>query len=196
MDSVRYWLAVVTIVTFPPAFLFWFIAHPFIEFWRRLGSRATYSIISVVCVGVGYGIYTQRGALLGTDFGGHWALYTLAAIFYFIATVIGVYAKRHLSFRILVGLPMFKAPEAGPGTLLNEGIYARIRHPRYASAMFGAASFALLANYLGCWILVAVIIPVLYALVLIEERELRRRFGDAYVRYSETVPRFFPQLRS
>jgi len=196
MDSVRYGIAVVTIATFPPAFLFWFIAHPFLDFWRRIGSRATFVIISAVCIGIGYGIYTQRAALLGADLGGHWISYTLAAVFYSVAAVIGIYAKRHLSFRILVGIPMFKAPDEGPGTLLTEGIYARIRHPRYASLMFGLVSFAFLANYVGCWILVAVIIPMLYALVLIEERELHRRFGDAYARYSEKVPRFLPRLRS
>jgi len=34
-----------------------------------------------------------------------------------------------------------------------------------------------------------------HVVVLLEEKELRNRFGDDYVRYSQRVPRFIPQMR-
>ena len=49
MDTFRYWVAAIMVVTFPPAFLLWFSIHPFIRFWRRMGVTVTY----VVNVGAG-----------------------------------------------------------------------------------------------------------------------------------------------
>jgi protein-S-isoprenylcysteine O-methyltransferase Ste14 len=36
----------------------------------------------------------------------------------------------------------------------------------------------------------------MYAVVVVEERELRERFGLAYEEYCRQVPRFVPKLRS
>jgi protein-S-isoprenylcysteine O-methyltransferase Ste14 len=80
------------------------------------------------------------------------------------------------------------------GTLLQEGIYSRIRHPRYTSFMFGVLAIAFFSNYLAMYVLVPLSAAALYLVVLLEEKELRNRFGDDYVRYSSRVPRFVPQM--
>jgi protein-S-isoprenylcysteine O-methyltransferase Ste14 len=49
-------------------------------------------------------------------------------------------------------------------TLVTQGIYSHIRHPRYLQV------------------------------VLFEERELRHRFGEEYERYCQHVPRFLPRI--
>jgi protein-S-isoprenylcysteine O-methyltransferase Ste14 len=54
-------------------------------------------------------------------------------------------------------------------------------------------AIALFTNYLAVYILVIVFIPVIYGVVLLEERELRERFGQEYERYCVEVPRFFPK---
>ena len=41
MDRVRYYLALLILALVPPTILFWFSIHPFIRFWRRLGTRLT-----------------------------------------------------------------------------------------------------------------------------------------------------------
>ena len=79
--------------------------------------------------------------------------------------------------------------------LLSEGIYGRIRHPRYVSVFFGALAIALFSNYLATWILQILLVPVIYLLAIIEERELLERFGEDYRRYMEQVPRFVPRSR-
>ncbi len=53
--------------------------------------------------------------------------------------------------------------------------------------------YALIANYLGMYIMFALTVPAVYFIVVLEERELRDRFGSAYEEYSERVPRFFPR---
>ena len=55
---------------------------------------------------------------------------------------------------------------------------------------------AFLVNYLATWVLVAGLFPLVYLLTLIEERELRERFGADYIEYSERVPRIIPRLGS
>ena len=40
----------------------------------------------------------------------------------------------------------------------------------------------------------AALVPVVYMLTLIEERELRVRFGEHYTRYADQVPRIIPRL--
>ncbi len=70
-----------------------------------------------------------------------------------------------------------------------------MRHPRYLEIGFILAAIALFVNYLAVYILLAAYIPVIYLVVLFEERELRGRFGDAYESYCRKVPRFIPKLR-
>jgi protein-S-isoprenylcysteine O-methyltransferase Ste14 len=42
----------------------------------------------------------------------------------------------------------------------------------------------------------AALVPVTYLLTVVEERELRDRFGEQYTRYAEKVPRIIPVLGS
>ena len=43
-DSIRYYLALILVVSYPPAFAVWFFIHPFIDFWllrQRFGDAYT-----------------------------------------------------------------------------------------------------------------------------------------------------------
>ena len=71
-----------------------------------------------------------------------------------------------------------------------------VRHPRYASAMVGMIGSALLTNHSGVYVVVALILPGLYLITVLEERELLVGFGDEYRNYQEEVPRFIPRLTS
>lgn len=76
--------------------------------------------------------------------------------------------------------------------MLCEGIYARVRHPRYLEVFLLLTFCALFTNYLASYALLAAGVPVLLAIIQIEEWELRHRFGEEYVRYCARVPRFWP----
>ena len=85
------------------------------------------------------------------------------------------------------------APVDPPKALVVQGLYRYVRNPMYVGVLlilFGEAwlfdSRKLLFYALGCFV-------VVHAFVLLyEEPHLRRKFGDAYVRYCETVNRWFP----
>ncbi len=102
--------------------------------------------------------------------------------------------RKHLTFGILSGLPEL-SKEQYPGTLLTEGIYAKIRHPRYVEVFLAVLAYAFAANYLAPYVLALVSVPAIYLIVILEERELKKRFGEAYEEYGRRVPRFIPRMR-
>jgi protein-S-isoprenylcysteine O-methyltransferase Ste14 len=93
----------------------------------------------------------------------------------------------------LIGLPELVS-ERAPGRLLTEGIYARVRHPRYTGGGLGLLALACFTNYLAIYGLLVVYWPVIHAITVFEERELAERFGAPYERYREAVPRFLPRF--
>lgn len=194
LDSLRYVLALIVLVSAPPALCFWLIVHPFIGFWRRLGASSTFASVTVPLLALGVGLFRLRERLLGIEFGTHGILVGLGILCVAIALIIAFLCRRQLTLRILIGLPEL-APKDETGRLLTEGIYARIRHPRYVEVMLGLLGWALFTNYLALYFLVALLGPLLYLIVVLEERELRDRFGEQYDAYCRRVPRFFPRLR-
>ena len=192
LASIRYVLALIWLLALP-VFLFWIGLHPFVRFWRRMGLAATYLLLLAGCAAVSLLLFAWRDALLAVEFGTHPALWAATAVLYLAAAAVEVQARRHLRPRILVGVPELKG-EAGPTDLLDQGIYARIRHPRYVGITLGYLSSACLANYLFLWAAVPVLLLAIHTIVLMEERELVLRFGDAYVEYMRAVPRYLPRL--
>ncbi len=194
MEAAAYWVALVSVVAVLPLLLGWVIVHPFARFWRRLGPVPAYTIVLVVIGICGYGIFECRGAILRIHFGVRPALWLPAVPCFLAALWIAALRGRHLTPRIMFGLPeLSKGPR--PGKLLTEGIYARIRNPRYVESGLALAAIALFCDYLATYVLVVLYVPVIYVIVLLEERELWQRFGEEYERYCREVPRFVPRLR-
>jgi len=102
---------------------------------------------------------------------------------------------KYLSVSTLIGLPELSPPGLRKGKLLRKGIYGVVRHPRYLSALVSLVGIALVSNYIGLYILVLLLLPVGHLTMLLEERELAERFGDAYRQYQRSVPRLIPRFR-
>ena len=193
LDSVRYFLALLTLATLPWAIAYWYVIHPFVGFWRATGPWVVYTVAFAV-LGLNVAVvWNWRDLLLATSYPVGPVVWITAAAFYLTAAAIQLKCQRHLKFRIRVGLPELASGGHG-GELLQTGIYARIRHPRYVSVSFGMVAAAIFCNYQSLWIATVLMFPGLYGIVLLEERELRDRFGEAYVEYSRRVPRFIPRF--
>lgn len=193
MAAAQYWIALVTIVTVPPVAAVWFIIHPFAGFWRRVGPAITYTVVLAVIVPQVVALALLRELLLSVHYGVSWALVVGGVALTAVSMAIGVARWRHLTPAVMLGVP--EVSRDGPGKLLTEGIYSHIRHPRYVELFLGITGFALFTNYLAMYVLAAIFWPVIYAIMLLEERELRERFGEAYEEYCRRTPRFIPRLR-
>ena len=118
----------------------------------------------------------------------------LAGIVMAAAVLLKRQVVTQLRFAALSGIPEL-SKEKYPGKLLTEGIYDRVRNPRYVEVVLWVLAYALFANYLGAYIVAVLSLPLIYLVVRLEERELRERFGTAYEEYCRRVPRFVPKPR-
>ena len=191
MDRVRYWLALAEVTMMPGALLYWFSIHPFVRFWRGVGVRVTVALHILMIFVVGCGIYLMRGRLVAVEYGTNPLLIAISVPVLIASFVLKRALARHLKVRILIGMPEL-AGASSTQRMLCEGIYARIRHPRYQEVLLALIFFALFTNYLASYVFLAASVPALWAIIHIEERELRDRFGEEYVRYCARVPRFWP----
>jgi hypothetical protein len=195
MNTARYVLALIAVMSYIPALGWWYLVHPFVGFWRRLGRPLFYTIMTVTSFAVMGAIYLIREPLLAVEYGANPVFWPLVVLFYGAAIVIGVRSRKYLKPKIQLGVPEL-APGRGEGKLLTEGIYGRVRHPRYIAVFLGTVGAAFFTNYLAVYVVAVLVAPALYLVVVLEEKELRDRFGEQYVEYCRRVPRFLPRRRT
>lgn len=96
----------------------------------------------------------------------------------------------------VLGMNRTPFPEPKPGSqLVTSGIYARVRHPLYASVIAFGFGRALLWRSGPALALAAAHAVFFHAKARFEERLLRERVAE-YAEYARRVPRFLPRLLS
>ena len=92
----------------------------------------------------------------------------------------------------LMLIPLFLVKAGGTDRIVDQGLYAAVRHPQYLGYMGLAWGFSLLAQRELTYAL-ALAATVLFVLQsLAEERWMIFRLGDSYRDYCRRVPRFNP----
>ena len=192
-ESTRYYLALFIVVTWLPALLFWFVIHPFVNFWRKLGPPLTYAIVVSIMMVIAAGLFRTRDVLLAVEYGTHYPLIIAALILNGVTWAVFFPVRKQLTFRILIGLPELDLKNQEQ-KLLTEGMFAKTRNPRYVAVVLFGLSMALLTNYVAVYVVFVAFVIGLYGITLLEEKELRARFGTAYEDYCRCVPRFIPRF--
>jgi protein-S-isoprenylcysteine O-methyltransferase Ste14 len=184
------WLAAIVLFLQLPIPIYWFVVHPFGGFWRTrpaaaftVGFLASWPPVAACLIFYRYQLFRA---------GAPPAAFIIVGLL-LIVFEIGIFRRvnRDLGTARLVG----KTELSGGGELAADGIYARIRHPRYAGSFLAVLGACLLAGTLRAWIVGAVWTALMFSAILTEEKELRRRFGASYQDYCRRVPRFIPLLR-
>jgi protein-S-isoprenylcysteine O-methyltransferase Ste14 len=80
---------------------------------------------------------------------------------------------------------------SGGGEMASTGVYSRIRHPRYAGMIAAVAGACLLAATPTMWLIAGVWWLLAMFSIVMEERELRARFGPAYSDIASACRAFF-----
>lgn len=172
-----------------PIPIYWLILHPFHSFWRTR-VRAAFWIAGLSAWTVGaLALWLSRNALLSPD---PPSRYALAAGMGLIAIEAYLFLRveKELGGRRLVGHAELK----GDGEMFSGGLYAHVRHPRYAGMFCAAAGAALIAGTRTLWIALAIWLPFALLAIRLEEKELTSRFGPNYEAYRHSVPAFVPIL--
>jgi protein-S-isoprenylcysteine O-methyltransferase Ste14 len=193
-DRLRYGIALFLVMFAPASVAFWFAVHPLAGYWRRVGARWGYAAGIGLSVSIAVLGYRTRGWIAGTDLGKYMFTTGSGLALLVLAGVFRGYLKRQLRVPVQLGVPEL-APDTHPGRLLTEGVYARLRHPRYVQMLIALLGWALLANYGAGYVAVLFTVAVIASVIPLEERELAARFGADYEAYRRRVPALVPRLR-
>jgi len=80
-------------------------------------------------------------------------------------------------------------------TLVQDGIFAYLRHPQYLAYILLVIGFALLHRHIVIIGLAGVVVLCFYLYSRVEDRELEQRFQEEYQQYKDRVPAFNFVLR-
>jgi protein-S-isoprenylcysteine O-methyltransferase Ste14 len=171
-----------------PIPIYWLILHPFNSFWRSRVRAAFWfaGLTAWTCGGVV--LWHFRHALLAAA-RPSWLLIATGFALIAIEGYLFVRVERELGSRRLVG----HAELTGTGEMFSGGLYARVRHPRYAGMFSAVLGAALLGGGTPLlWAVLVIWCPFALIVIRLEEKELAARFGAAYEAYRERVPAFLP----
>lgn len=173
-----------------PIPLYWFVVHPLAGFWRQRQKMAFAVGLLLSWLPVTICIVAFRRELFSSAQPPAWRLALGIALIVF---EVWLFAKltRDLGVARLVG----KTELTGGGSIARNGIYARIRHPRYLGSFLAIVGACLLAARPSMWAAAAAWTALMLTAILLEEREMRARFGSAFAEYARQVPRFVPAWR-
>lgn len=98
---------------------------------------------------------------------------------------------------VSLGLGRAEGKEIGEtsatSTLVTSGAYAYCRHPITLGFALATPRFALTYDFVPLLLVTLIYTSLLLALLVYEEVELLRRFGNIYTVYRQTVPFLIPQ---
>jgi hypothetical protein len=190
LDELRHALGLIVLVTVPIDLGVWLLIHPLARTWRRVGPVGSYAALTVPSLAVALvepphaarrrprpASRARRDRRRGVRGGDRDRARAPAAA--------------HVAH-----------PRRRPGAIARQGPAPHGGHlrqdaesplPRVPAVRAG---FVAIANHAGTWLLWALCFPGIHLVVLLEERELRDRFGAEYDAYCRRVARYLPPLGS
>jgi protein-S-isoprenylcysteine O-methyltransferase Ste14 len=173
---------------------FWLLVHPFANFWRRHSGRAYAAYALLLWLSFEGLFWMTKAFWFQQTFDRTWQLWLLGAALIAVEPLLVSRIEGQLGGPILVGWAE-RDPTQFPPRVVDTGIYAWLRHPRYVAAMSALIGLAVFSGSLRLVELSALSIPVYWLLTEEEERELLARIGEPFREYRRRVPRFLPRIR-
>jgi protein-S-isoprenylcysteine O-methyltransferase Ste14 len=181
------WLAAIVLMMHLEIPCYWLVVHPNVRLWTN-HKQAAYLVGAVAGWGIPIVILVLfHRSLFARAMPALWRVFLGLAL---IAVEAGILWQvfRDLGIARLVGTSELSRS----GELAQSGIYAHIRHPRYTGSACAVVGACLLGGAKWLWLVAGVWSCLMLVVVLLEEHELRARFGVAYEDYASRVPRFIP----
>jgi protein-S-isoprenylcysteine O-methyltransferase Ste14 len=166
---------------------YWLILHPFGSFWRSRVRAAFWFAGLTAWTCCGALLWMFRHSLLRAT-RPPWVVVGLGFALIGVEAYLFARVEHELGSRRLIG----HAELTGTGEMFAGGLYAHVRHPRYAGMFSAVVGAALIAGTPLLWMVLAIWWVFALLVIRLEERELTDRFGAAYVEYRDRVPAFLP----
>ena len=143
------------------------------NFWRGQGIGVTYGCLLAVITAGMVGLFSIRHFLLSIEYGTSYPLVAFGLVLLGLSGTMRFMIRNKLTIKVLLGLPEV-APDRFPRELITDGLYARMRHPRYVQLLIALIGYALIANYLAAYLTVALWVPAIYVIVAAGRKGIAR----------------------
>jgi protein-S-isoprenylcysteine O-methyltransferase Ste14 len=183
------WISCVVYSTIPS---FWFLIHPFADYWRS-HQRSPYIVLLPAWIAMWIIVaaitFRWRNIVLYTT---HWQWIATVILF---ALGFWIYSRsgKQFSARQLGGLPEV-INHHREQRLVISGIRARVRHPVYLAHLCEMVGWSLGTGLIVCYGLTAFAVITGAVMIRMEDEELEQRFGMRYLRYRDEVPAVLPRI--
>ncbi len=189
-------LAFVVLAFEMPVPFYWLVLHGGVEFWRKSARLGYLCAVLIAWGGVDSLLFHFRAdlfrdPLIGPGAPPSWAILTGLLLIGADAILLTI-VEMELGGHRLVG----HAELTGRGEMTANSLYAWVRHPRYLGMILAVLGACLLGGSPQLWIVAAFWLLIALATIWLEERELRVRFGPAYIAYARRVPALLPLRRA
>jgi protein-S-isoprenylcysteine O-methyltransferase Ste14 len=181
------WVAAVVLFLQLPIPLYWFVMHPRVNYWRRHQKAGYLTGVLTAWLPVTACLAIFHRELFLRESPPAWNIALGLALILFEGWIFWR-VHRDLGIARLVG----KTELSGGGEMACGGIYGRMRHPRYVGSLLAIAGACFLAGTRVLWIVAGTWTVLMMIAILMEEQEMRARFGAGYEEYCRRVPRFLP----
>src|ERR1700676_1770509 len=147
--------------------IYWLILHPFNSFWKRRVRAAFWFAGLAAWISGGVLLWIFRHHLVTSGLGPVPAV-ALGLALIGVELYLFWRVERELGSRRLVG----HAELTGTGEMFNGGLYAHVRHPRYAGMFSAVVGAALLAGTPSLWIVLVFWLPFALIVIRVEEKKV------------------------
>lgn len=155
-----------------PTFRFW--PPPSARSWQFFFSWLLASLVAINFLFIG--LLDFNSAFLD-----NWLRFPIGVLLHVIGTVIGSWSFNKFGLRATIGLG---------DQLITDGPYRYSRNPQYIADCINILAFMLITNSWMVWMIGILGVILNLMAPFTEEPWLADRFGEAYLQYKQTVPRF------
>lgn len=189
-ETLKYFLALMTIMFWPVIPLFWIPVHLVTNFFGKFRALA-FGIPVIAWMPLAYILYHKRAAVLACELAFPLLISLAGLVLLGAGTVLHIWTLRLLGIGI-IGLPQVFSRITN--TLVTSGPFGRVRHPTYLAHTLMFSGVFLISGSCAVGIITLLDLFAVNVLIIpLEEKELLGRFGKTFEQYRKEVPRrFFP----
>jgi protein-S-isoprenylcysteine O-methyltransferase Ste14 len=158
------------------------IVRPGFRFWPPPSPRSWQFFAAWILAGLVFvGFFFVGLVDFDSSFFHSWIRFPIAIFLHLAGSIIGSWSFKLFGLRATIGLGE---------DLITTGPYRYSRNPQYLGDMLHILGWMLITNSWRAWVIGALGIILNLLAPLTEEPWLEDRFGQAYLEYKQSVPRF------